>query len=78
MPLVSLLIPVETAFGIGPRDLQHGERRPPVERDGLPEEDPAPAAINLPERDSMTGDNIRMALTVGQCFAPRRTSLRGC
>lgn len=69
MPLVSVLIPVETALGIRPRDLHYRERRPPVETDGLPEEGPVPAAINLPERDSMIGDNIRMALAVCQCFA---------
>ncbi len=69
MPLVSLLIPVEMALDIRPHDLQHRQRRPPVEPDGLPEEGPVPAAINLPERDSMPDDNIRMALAVRQCFA---------
>lgn len=68
MPLVSLLVPVETSLGIGPRDLQHGERRQPVEPDGLPEEGPVPAAIDLSERDSMTVDDIRMALAVRQRF----------
>lgn len=56
MPLVRALIPVETALGIRPRDLHNRERRPPVEADGLPEESPVPAAINLPERDSMADD----------------------
>ncbi len=69
MPLVSLLIPVETALGIRPRDLQHGERRPPIEPDGLPEEGPVPAVIDLPERDAIPVDNIRMALAVRQHFA---------
>lgn len=69
MPLVSLRIPMETVLGIRPRNLQHGERRPPVESNGLPEEGPVPAAIYLSERDLMPDDNIRMALTVRQCFA---------
>lgn len=51
MPLVRAFIPVETAFGIRPRDLHYRERWPPVEADGLPEEGPVPAAINLPERE---------------------------
>lgn len=72
MPLASLFTPVETALGIRPRDLQHGERWPPVEPDGQSEESPVPAAINLPERNSMSVDNIRMALAVRQCFARGR------
>lgn len=73
MPLFSLLIPVEAALGIRPRNLQHRKRRPPVEPDGLSEEGPIPATINLPERDLIPVDNIRMALTVRQCLA--RSSL---
>lgn len=72
MPLVSLRIPVETALDIRPRDLQHRERRPPVEPDGPSKESPVPAAINVPERDLIPVDNIRMALTVRQHFARGR------
>lgn len=43
-------------FHVGPRNVQHGERRPPVEPDGPAEERPVPAEIDLPERDLVTVD----------------------
>lgn len=74
MSLLSLLFPVEAAICIGPRDLQHGERRPSVEPDGPSEEGSVPAEIDLPERDLMTVDNVRMVLAVRQYSA--RSGLR--
>jgi hypothetical protein len=69
MPLLSLFFPVKAAIRVGPHNLQHRERRPPVEPGGLPEEGPVPAKINLPERDLVTVANIRMPLAVSQYSA---------
>jgi len=69
MPLLHLLFPMKAVIHVGPRDLQHGKRRPPVEPDGLPEEGPVPAEIDLPERDLVTVDNVRMPLAVSQYSA---------
>lgn len=69
MPHLSLFVPVKSFMRVGPRNLQHRERRPPVEPDGLSEEGPVPAQINLPERDLLTVDNVRMSLAAGQYTA---------
>ncbi len=69
MPHLSLFVPVKSVIRVRPRNLQHRERRPPVEPDGLSEEGPVPAQINLPERDLVTVDNVRMSLAVSQYSA---------
>lgn len=66
MLLLSLLFPMKAAIRVGPGDLQHRERGPPVEPDGPPEEGPVPAEIDLPERDLLTIDNVRLTLAVSQ------------
>lgn len=60
---------MKTVLHIGPRKLQHRERRPPVEPDGPPEEGPVPAEIDLPERDLAAVDNVTMLLAVRQYSA---------
>lgn len=67
VPTIVFLLAGGAALGVRPRDLRHGERWPPVEPDGLPEEGPVPAAINLPERDSIPVDNIRGTRCVWTC-----------
>lgn len=69
MPHLSLFIPVKSVIRVGPRNLQHRERRPPVEPDGPSEESPVPAQINLPERGLVTVDNVTMSLAVSQYSA---------
>lgn len=69
MPLLCLFFPVKAVIRVGPRDLQHGEGRPPVEPGGLSEEGPVPAQINLPERDLVTVTNVRMSLAFSQYSA---------
>lgn len=66
MPLLSLFFPKKPVIHVGPRNLRHGERRPPVEPDGLPEEGPIPAEIHLPERDLVAVGNVRMPLAFSQ------------
>lgn len=69
MPLFSLFLPMKAVIHVGPRNLQHGEWRQPVEPDGPAEERPVPAEIDLPERDLVTVDNVRMPLVLSQCSA---------
>lgn len=69
MPLLSLFFPMKAVIHVGPRNLQHGKRRPPVEPDGSPEEGPVPAEIHLPERDLATVGNVRMPLAISQYSA---------
>jgi hypothetical protein len=66
MPLLSLFFPMKAVILVGPRNLQHGKRRPPVEPDGPSEEGPEPAEIHLPERDLVAVGNVRMPLAVSQ------------
>lgn len=66
MPLLSLIFPVETVIHIGPRNLQHRQRRPPVEPHSPSEEGSVPADIDLPERDLATVDNLTMPLAFSQ------------
>lgn len=66
MPLISLFFPREAVIHVGPGNLQHRKRRPPVEPDGLPEEGPVPAEIDLPERDLVAIGNVKMPLAVSQ------------
>jgi hypothetical protein len=69
MPFLNLFFPVKTVIRVGPRDLQHRERRSPVEPDAPPEEGPVPAEVNVPERDVVTVDNARVPLAVSQYIA---------
>lgn len=64
MPLLSLFFPMEAVVRVGPRNLQHGQRRPSVEPDRPSEEGPVPAAIHIPERNLVTLDHVRMPLAV--------------
>lgn len=66
MPLFHLFFPVKAVIRVGPRNLQYRKRRPPVEPDGLPEERPVPAEIDLPERDLVAVGNVKMPLAVSQ------------
>ncbi len=72
-PLLALFDPQSPqVIHVGPRNLQHGERRQPVEPDGPAEERPVPAEIDLAGRDSVTVDNVRMPLALSQYGARGR------